>query len=606
MASDKVRQQIQDRPDPGAELRPSEQLLSRLIFGQTIAATFLMTMTALAGLFVAQPDLFYILPLGAIAVLVGLASFWLSRNQRLRQAGYVFLLGTGLAITVNVALRGYQDASAIYYLWPIVGAAMLLDTKSVITVALFCTISYLGLFAAQELGYQTPPFPYDPQEEFFLTIGSRVVMFFLLAFLAWLTSQNLSHALQQAHQAANRWRELNETLEQHIVQRTEELVERAAELEESNRQNQRRAAQLETSAQVAHAIASVLDVDQLLDRVVRLISEHFGHYHTAIFLLDETGRWAVLRAANSEGGQRMLARNHRLQVGIQGIVGNVTRTGQPYVARNVGADAIHFDNPELPDTRTEIALPLIAHEQIIGALDIQSTEEATFDEADVSVFSTLANQIAIALDNARLFKASQAALAQVHAVQRQYAREAWDRYRTQDSSDLYVYQKADLTSGSDVTLPEIDEDLDKGTTRATNAEDGEAGSLVTAIKIRGQVIGALGVQGVDEGTGRTWSDEDIALIEAIADQIGQAMEAARLYSEAQQRAQRERSVSEITGKIRSAPDIDGILRVAVQEIRRALGVSYGVIRLGTETQLQPPGDSALGVKVLDSDEGAHQ
>ncbi len=495
MARDKVSQLIQDRPDPGAELRPSEQLLTKLIIGQTIAATFLTTMTALAGLFLAQSDLFNILPLGAIAVLVGLASLWLSRNQRLRQAGYVFLLGTGLAITVNIALRGYQDASAIYYLWPIVGAAILLDTKSVISVALFCTISYLGLFAAQELGYQTPPFPYDPEGEFFLTIGSRVVMFLLLAYLAWLSSQNLGHALQQAHQAANRWRELNETLEQHIVQRTEELIERAVELEESNRQNQRRAAQLETSAQVAHAIASVLDVDQLLDRVVRLISEHFGHYHTAIFLLDETRRWAVLRAANSEGGQRMLARNHQLQVGIQGIVGNVTRTGQPHVARNVGADAIHFDNPDLPDTRTEIALPLIAREQIIGALDIQSTEESAFDEADVSVFSALANQIAIALDNARLFKASQTALAQVHAVQRQYAREAWDRYSTQRTPDLYVYQKTDLASSSAVTLPEIDEDLNKGTTRASNAEDGQGGSLVTPIKVRGQVIGALGVQG---------------------------------------------------------------------------------------------------------------
>jgi GAF domain-containing protein len=608
MASDD-RERLQDQVhqvdlESGVGSRPREQLLTKLIIGQTIAVTFLATMTTLAGLLTAQSDLFSLLPLAAIAALVGLASLWLSRNQRSRQASYVFLFGTTIAITTNVALRGYQDASAIYYLWPIVGAAVLLETKGEIWVALFSTISYLALLAAQELGYQVPSFPYDPQKQAFLTVGSRVMLFFLLAFLASLSSRSLGRALHQAQETAHRWRELNETLEQRIARRTEELAERAAELEESNRQNQQRTTQLETSAQVAHAVASVLDVDRLLDRVVRLISDHFGHYHTGVFLLDETGRWAVLRATNSEGGQHMLVRNHRLRVGAQGIVGNVARTGQPYVAHNVGADAVHFDNPDLPDTRTEIALPLIARDRIIGALDIQSTEESAFDEADVAVFSALANQIAIALDNARLYEAGQAALEQVQAVQRQYAREAWGQFTAQHATDLYMYQQADLAPVGDAGPPEIDEALSKGTTTTTTGENGQAASIIAPIKVRGEIIGALGLQEAYEEMGHVWSDEDIALIETVADQVGQALEAARLYKEAQRRAQREQLVTDITGKIRSAPDIEGILRVAVQEIRRALGVSHGVIRLGTETHLRPPAESAFETEVLESEGGS--
>jgi GAF domain-containing protein len=122
--------------------------------------------------------------------------------------------------------------------------------------------------------------------------------------------------------------------------------------------------------------------------------------------------------------------------------------------------------------------------------------------------------------------------------------------------------------------------------------------------VRGEIIGALGLQEAYEETGHVWSDEDIALIETVADQVGQALEAARLYNEAQRRAHREQLVTDITGKIRSAPDIEGILRVAVQEIRRGLGVSHGVIRLGTETHLRPPTKSAFETEVLESEGGA--
>ncbi len=383
-------------------------------------------------------------------------------------------------------------------------------------------------------------------------------------------------------------------LEDQVESRTRELDQRAKELAQSNLESERRAAQLEASTQVAHAVVSLLDPETLLDQVVDLISEQFGYYHVGVFLLDDAGRWAVLEAANSEGGQRMLARGHRLQVGTQGIVGDATSTGHPRVALDVGVDAVYFDNPDLPQTRSEVALPLIARGQIIGALDVQSREENAFDERDVRVLNALADQIAVALDNARLYSASQKALAQVRAVQQQYLGQAWSDYNTRQEADVYQYQRSAATdiplgtgkAGQVDQLSEAERVLQEGVTAVVSGEDGQPGAVVVPIRLRDQVIGALGLEEAKDGY--VWDDEAVLLIETVADQVAQAMEAARLLDETQRRAQRERLSSEIAGKIRAAGDIDDVLRVTVQEIRRALGVSYGVIRLGTETSLRPP------------------
>jgi methyl-accepting chemotaxis protein len=164
---------------------------------------------------------------------------------------------------------------------------------------------------------------------------------------------------------------------------------------------------LQAAAQVAREATAIRDVDQLLDQTTRLISERFGFYHAGIFLLDEAGEYAVLRAASSQGGQRMLARAHQLKVGETGIVGHVTGSGEPRIALDVGEDAAFFDNPDLPGTRSEMALPLKVQERVIGALDVQSTEPEAFGEDDVAVLLVMADQLAIAIENARLLHATQ-------------------------------------------------------------------------------------------------------------------------------------------------------------------------------------------------------
>jgi len=218
------------------------------------------------------------------------------------------------------------------------------------------------------------------------------------------------------------------SLEQRVAERTQELEARSAEFEQASRQSQRRATLLQASAEVNRAIAQIRDLDTLLTQVTHLISLYFGFYHAGVFLIDDAGLNAVLRAANSEGGQRMLARGHKLGVGTTGIVGFVTGAGQPRVALDVGADVVYFDNPDLPETRSEMAVPLRIGGQVVGALDVQSIEPAAFGEEDVAVLSTLADQIAIAIENANLLQQTQAALQEAKAAHRRYLRQEWDSF----------------------------------------------------------------------------------------------------------------------------------------------------------------------------------
>ena len=206
-------------------------------------------------------------------------------------------------------------------------------------------------------------------------------------------------------------RDLVETLEIRVRERTQQLAVQ-------NESLQLRSRQLQTVAEVARSIVSTREVDTLLNQVTRLVSDRFGFYHAGIFLLDENNEYAVLRAANSEGGRRMLDRRHRLRVGQVGIVGYVTGTGEPRIATDVGEDAVFFNNPDLPATRSEMALPLKLGGVIIGALDVQSTESNAFTEADVTLFTTLADQISVAIENANAYEISQQTLEEMKELDR--------------------------------------------------------------------------------------------------------------------------------------------------------------------------------------------
>ncbi len=365
------------------------------------------------------------------------------------------------------------------------------------------------------------------------------------------------------NQMAEQLQALYSGLEQRVAERTADL--------------QRRAVQVQAAAEVARDTTAVLAPQELMERVVGLISQRFGFYHAGIFLVDETRRWAVLQTASSPGGQQMLASGHRLEVGETGIVGHVTGTGEPRVALDVGADAVFFDNPDLPHTRSEMALPLRVRGEVIGALDVQSTEPAAFTDEDVAVLQILADQVAVAIANARLYTQAQESLEAAQRAYGELGRDAWHEMVQRGQISGYRFGPAGLRADPGAWSPGMAEALEsERSVRST----GERMSLSVPLRVRGQAIGVLDIA-KPEGA-PPFGEEEQGLLEAIADQFGQALESTRLYQDTQRRAIQERAIRRVTERMRRSVDVEAILRNTVAELAQALGAPRAYVRLGTE------------------------
>jgi GAF domain-containing protein/HAMP domain-containing protein len=421
-----------------------------------------------------------------------------------------------------------------------------------------------------------------------------------LAVRAPVTGQDeISQTASAFNMMADRLQELLTELEAAVAARTEELQGRTGELEAAHRQqieinqlleqtvaqSQRRAGLLHASGQVSRAISRLHELDELLPALASLISDHFNVYHAGIFLLDETRRWAVLRASNSKGGQKMVRRNHKLAVGAEGIVGYVTGSGEPRIALDVGADTVHLDTPELPETRSEVAIPLWMDDEIIGALDLQSTGESAFGAEDLAALSGLAEQISIALQNARLFHQAQEAIATVEAAQQRYLEKVWSEYVRLEPVTSVEYAATSLQpADSAQALPELDLAV-KHRVPVANRSNGQSDpqpALAAPIVFRNQVIGAIGLQEI--GVERQWTPDEIALLQEVAAQIGLALENGRLFQQTERRAQREAMVGQIVARIRQRSDVEGIMQTAVRELGKALRSPHTFIRLATSLE----------------------
>ncbi|MBI5942914.1 MAG: GAF domain-containing protein [Chloroflexi bacterium] len=367
-------------------------------------------------------------------------------------------------------------------------------------------------------------------------------------------------------------RELNE-----LRQSLEERVNlRTAELETANRFSQQRARQFEAISQVVKAISSVQELDILLPRITQVISEQFNTYHAGIFLLDDEREFAVLRASNSEGGRKMLERGHKLQVGQTGIVGFVTATGRARIALDVGADAAFFDNPDLPDTRSEIALPLTQAGQVIGALDVQSTEPNAFGLDDVDVLTTLADQVAVTINNTRSFEEARKSLAESQSTFNELTRESWKVMRPKS---VGLGFQATGSKVLPLEQPLKDENIQEVVSKNSPVmSSGDKGSsnLTIPIRLRDQVIGVMNLR---TRKNRKISSDEFDIAEAVAERLSLAIETAVLLQSTQHRADIERVTTDISSKIGASTRFETILQTAAQELSRALGGSDVIVQI---------------------------
>jgi GAF domain-containing protein len=332
----------------------------------------------------------------------------------------------------------------------------------------------------------------------------------------------------------------------HFNQMVSNLERLQTNLEE---QVKSRTQQLDATVEVVRVANATLNPDQLVMTIVNLLTDRFGYYFAAVYLVDSSGRWAELKDATGIAGQALKERGHKLEIGSKNLVSTALATHKAAIALDVGPEATRFDDPLLPETRSEIVLPLMAGERIMGALDVHSIQESAFGVTGAEMLQGMANQVAIALENAQRFQEAQKNLEELRATHRIYLSEAWSETAREHGTYEYV-------SGTDAPA------------------DGKTSSINVPLTLREQIIGNLSLEGQQD-----WTPEEKTLIEAVATQAALALENARLLDESRQMALRERLAAEITGKVWSSPNIEFILQTTVKELGRALRADEATIEL---------------------------
>jgi len=493
---------------------------------------------------------------------VVLFAFWRQAPYRLGAWAVIGLLY--VQGFIDFIQDGLSGGARLFMLTLVFAAAIFLGRRESIFALALSVLTLAGFGVAYSTGWLTIPGVTGVSDP---TVW--IVTTFTFLMLSLLINVSLGFLMPRLAEALGQSRQLAQELEAERVQLEVQVKERTADLG-------RRSVQLETAAEVARDAGVIQDVEQLLAETVRLISTRFKFYHTGIFMLDEKKEYAVLRAASSAGGQRMMARGHRLQAGNTpvGIVGDVAARGGAHIALDVGSDAVFFDNPDLPETRSEIALPLQARGERIGVLDVQSTEPDAFSQEDVAVLQTLADQVAVAISNAQLYQRAQASLEAERRAYGELTARAWREMARLRPELGRRYDPGYILPADDGALSGA---MQRAMAEARPVVTTIEGAVAVPLRVRGQVIGVLDAhKPADAGR---WTEEETTLLETLADQLGAALDGARLYQETERRAAQERLVGDVTARMRQTLDVDAVLRTAAQEMRQALGLSRMTIRL---------------------------
>ena len=505
----------------------------------------------------------YLLPIGSLLAfsLIGLVT--LLRGYLL-PAQVILPTSLFVVITYIVAIPpgyGLHDINMLAYAVVISLAGLALGQSGALVFTFLIILAVFGIGIAEMRGIIV-----SPTSSLTLPVSPIAISIVLLAitFIQRALINLLNENAERARASEKEVAERNEEL-QAFSEGLEKLVQdRTTELDLARVLSERRAKQFESISQITRTISSTRDLDSLLAQITTVINREFGFYHVGIFLLDTAKEYAVLSASNSEGGQRMLERSHRLKIGETGMVGYVTSTGRPRIALNTGTDAVFFNNPDLPETRSEIALPLKVGEEIIGALDVQSLEANAFKQEDINILSTLADQVSIAIQNARQYEETRRALAESNSLSKQFVQTGWSRFERTSKLEGIRHTGAKST----LLYKKSGKSKDEGDSdRVQLKTKGRGAVLSLPVKLRGEVIGSVDIRSPEN---RQWDQDELDIVNAIIERSAIAMENARLLADSQKLAAKERTIGEISAKISAQSDVDELLKTATQELGRTL------------------------------------
>lgn len=500
---------------------------------------------------------------GALAALASLPFFFLAfllgRRGNIRLAGLIpILILFSLVLFASIFQMNIGQVSIIGFAVVVTVAGSLISTTSAILFALIGVLSYALVGWAQIAGLLPPPLYFEIPaitNTFGLALGLSV-----LVVLNWLSTREMARALRVERSISDQLQIQSHELEEMVAVRTRGLV--------------RRAVQLQTTADIAKLATESTEADLLMSQAVELIRERFGFYHASIFLMDETGNWANLAASTGEPGRKMLARRHRLAAGSASIVGWVTSNRLPRVALNVEEDPFHFRNPLLPDTNAEMAVPLLVGQRLIGALDIQSTEAEAFDEDDVRALEGIASELAVAIDSARVQRDMQDQLERMQRAARTEIRDSWARVgRSGAAPTIHLSPQGELIPADETRFSLLD--TLPGQANTVLSEDGS--EIGVPIQVRGEVIATLSAR--NPSPAEPWSEEDIALIEAIASQAAVSLEGARQRQEEQRRVTELEVLNRVSQAVSQMLRLDTLYRIVHRQLNQVLGKTDMTIAL---------------------------
>lgn len=449
-----------------------------------------------------------------------------------------WVAGNGLAATGF----GAKDSSFLVNFAIVLMTGLLLGWQAAGVVTALSVLAGFALAYAEQNGLiNVPSYPT-------LAFARDIAFVFTLnGILMYLLINGLENALKRSRMSL---REL-ESANSNLSYTQNELQKRTDELIVANEQLQNRTQKLHAIATVTRTAASIQDFDRLLTSITGIISKELGYYHVGLFLLDDDKQFALLRSTNTESGTQRLDRGFRVPVGQISPIGFVAQTGQPQIVHSKNEDLRLSGNAELPETLSEMVLPLKAGDQIIGVLDLQSDETHAFVEADLSTLSILADQVAITIQNSFLYEQSLTALRKAGIASIQTTVEAWKGYEKSIETKGYLYDGI-----KSEPLKEL-----KKSKKQNN-------SLLIPIELRGQAIGRFKLNLSDPS--REWTEDELAMVKATADRVALALESARLLEEAQKRATREAFLSDVATKLSASFQLDSILRDTVQELGQTL------------------------------------
>ena len=541
---------------------PEKTRVSRLL-NNMLQALLGMTVLAAIALVGMKAESFFRDWTSPVTILatVGVVLFlrFLMRRGHIQFSGALLSLAL-LAIVVFSAYGygGVSNSAIAGCLLCIIIAGLLLGGRGAIVFTVISLVATVGLWYAGYRGW-LPTYAGDSSRIFAVTSYSAI--FIIGGLLLRYASNSIAEAMEQAHRNERAQAEANRELQKLQISLEHQVAERTQALE-------RRTIQLQAAAEVGRTVTAVLETERLAQQVVELARRRFELYYVGLFLVDEAGEGATLQAGDGKTSRDALARGYRVPIGGDSIIGQSIKTQTRMIT----------EATELPGARSVAVLPLHSRDRVFGALALYSDQPDAFDQDTLAVLETVADQVAIALDNARLFSQSRTALEAARRAYGEASRQAWAELERARTDVSMRKTRSGAFTVVETQTPHAQAALQTGQV-VLGAEDKTV--LAVPVKVREQVIGVIDAR--KPGGSGEWTAEEIGLVETLVEQLGVALESARLYQDTQRRAAQERLVGQVTARMSETLDMETVLRTAICEMGEALGMAEVEVRMGTPT-----------------------